>query len=61
MDLEGRLWAWGGNEYEQCGFADPSTRDVGVPTRCLEQLRVVAVAAGGMHSLALTEEGDIWM
>jgi hypothetical protein len=30
------------------------------PARILPALRVVAVAAGGMHSLALTDSGDVW-
>jgi Regulator of chromosome condensation (RCC1) repeat len=35
-------------------------RDVLVPTMCLPALRVCQVSAGGMHSLALTEDGNLW-
>lgn len=60
LDSQGQVWAWGGNEYSQCAV-DPSLRDVTVPTRCLTDLRVCQIAAGGMHSLALTESGQLWM
>jgi hypothetical protein len=61
VDFQGRVWAWGGNEYEQCGHAS-AARDVLAPTRCLEEAApVAAVAAGGMHSLALTTAGHLWM
>ena len=31
-----------------------------VPTRCVPHLRITQVAAGGMHSCALTVSGDVW-
>lgn len=60
LDAEGCVYAWGGNEYNQCAV-DAAQRDVVLPTRCVPDLRVCQVAAGGMHSLALTESGQIWM
>ncbi|CAG9462728.1 unnamed protein product [Pedinophyceae sp. YPF-701] len=59
LDSQGGLWTWGGNEYAQCGYRTHK-RDVPVPTRCLPDLpKVRMVAAGGMHSLALLESGEI--
>eukprot|EP00197_Chlamydomonas_leiostraca_P014556 CAMPEP_0202864320 /NCGR_PEP_ID=MMETSP1391-20130828/4611_1 /ASSEMBLY_ACC=CAM_ASM_000867 /TAXON_ID=1034604 /ORGANISM="Chlamydomonas leiostraca, Strain SAG 11-49" /LENGTH=825 /DNA_ID=CAMNT_0049544055 /DNA_START=66 /DNA_END=2539 /DNA_ORIENTATION=+ len=55
----GQMFAWGGNEYLQCAV-DPEKRDVVTPVPCLPQLRVRQVACGGMHSLALTETGEVW-
>lgn len=49
-----------GNEYGQVCSSIPE-RDVVHPTKCLSGLHVTQVAAGGMHSLALTENGQIWM
>ncbi|GAB4819656.1 hypothetical protein N2152v2_006702 [Parachlorella kessleri] len=102
VDEGGQMWAWGGNEYGQCGV-NPWHRDIAVPCQCLPELRVQQclpelrvqevgrgvgrwggfacgqavvgrgsrseggrsgarrqVSAGGMHSLALTEAGEIW-
>lgn len=61
LDIHGQMYAWGGNEYAQCGLEPGSLRDIPTPTKCLHQLKVRQVAAGGMHSLALTEDGQIWM
>jgi len=63
VDSDGQTWSWGGNEYQQCGLQGPpsTSRDVLTPTPCLVGLRIKQVAAGGMHSLALTESGEIWM
>ncbi len=59
LDNEGQVWACGGDEYMQCGQAGKE-RDVMVPTMCLPALRVCQVSAGGMHSLALTEDGSLY-
>lgn len=60
VDAEGNAWSWGGNEYQQCG-SPTEERDIVQPTPCLPGLRVRQVSAGGMHSLALTEDGEVWM
>ena len=60
VDSTGQAHSWGGNEYGQCGVDAPEgQRDVVHPTRCLLGTRVRQVAAGGMHSLALTETGEV--
>ena len=59
LDAQGQIWASGGDEYNQCGQGAVE-RDVLVPTMCLHSLRVCQVSAGGMHSLALTEDGQLW-
>lgn len=59
LDEKGHVWASGGDEYMQSGQG-AKERDVLIPTRCLSSLRVCQVAAGGMHSLALTEDGQLW-
>lgn len=55
----GEVYAWGGNEYGQCG-ADAEQRDIVTPIPCVQSLRVRQVACGGMHSLALTMDGDVY-
>lgn len=54
----GQAYAWGGNEYGQCGVAQ-GKRDVPEPAPCLSQHKVVQVAAGGMHTCALTDSGQV--
>lgn len=56
---QGQLFSWGGNEYQQCGV-EPEKRDIVSPLPCLSHLRVVQVACGGMHSLILTDMGQMW-
>ncbi|KAI3794199.1 hypothetical protein L1987_36828 [Smallanthus sonchifolius] len=68
VDDQGRAYAWGGNEYGQCGEElekkDDSgrtlRRDIVIPQRCASKLSVRQVAAGGTHSVVLTREGHVW-
>ncbi|EPS68557.1 hypothetical protein M569_06211, partial [Genlisea aurea] len=68
VDDQGRAYAWGGNEYGQCGEepervddADrPVRRDIIIPQRCVPKLSVRQVAAGGTHSVVLTQGGHVW-
>ena len=56
----GEAFAWGGNENMQVGATDSPSDAVPLPLRVLPSLRVLQVAAGAMHSLALVEGGDVW-
>ncbi|XP_057784120.1 ultraviolet-B receptor UVR8-like [Salvia miltiorrhiza] len=68
VDDQGRAYAWGGNEYGQCGeeperkddTGRPVRRDIVIPQRCVPKLSVRQVAAGGTHSVVLTREGHVW-
>ncbi|KAG9458131.1 hypothetical protein H6P81_002639 [Aristolochia fimbriata] len=68
VDDQGRAYAWGGNEYGQCGEEperkDDNTRalrrDIAIPQRCAPKLSVRQVAAGGTHSVVLTNDGHVW-
>ncbi|KAG6741965.1 hypothetical protein POTOM_055246 [Populus tomentosa] len=68
VDDQGRAYAWGGNEYGQCGeeperkddTGRPLRRDIVIPQRCASKLVVRQVAAGGTHSVVLTCEGHVW-
>ncbi|KAL9265244.1 Ultraviolet-B receptor UVR8-like protein [Drosera capensis] len=68
VDDLGRAYAWGGNEYGQCGEeperrddnGKPLRRDIVIPQRCAPKLSVQQVAAGGTHSVVLTREGQVW-
>jgi alpha-tubulin suppressor-like RCC1 family protein len=58
-----QAYAFGGNEYAQAtgeeSHADADTLDVVTPQPCLSHLKVSQVAAGGMHSVALTDTGEV--
>lgn len=56
---DGKVYAWGGNEYLQCGV-DGEEKNIVSPTICVPHLKVIQVACGGMHSLALTADGEVW-
>ncbi|GAA0141368.1 ubiquitin-protein ligase [Lithospermum erythrorhizon] len=68
VDDQGRAYAWGGNEYGQCGEEPEQKEDTGslvrrdivIPKRCVPKLSVRQVAAGGTHSVILTREGHVW-
>mmetsp|Transcript_27994 Transcript_27994/g.61263 ORF Transcript_27994/g.61263 Transcript_27994/m.61263 type:complete len:471 (-) Transcript_27994:159-1571(-) len=65
LGSQGEVYAWGGNEYTQCAVEQTALdkeerRDVCLPIPILPMLKVQQVAAGGMHSLALTQDGEVW-
>ena len=66
LDAGGGVWAWGSNAYMQLGQGNNSIIDstyaVKVPdqTTGSQLTGVIAVAAGGGHSLALKNDGTVW-
>lgn len=60
VDDKGQIFSWGGNEYGQCALPS-DLRDVQTPQPILSHLQVEQVACGGMSSLALTVDGQLWM
>ncbi len=56
---DGSAWAWGNNNYGQLG--NGSTTNQSTPARITGLGDpIVAVAAGGFHSLALDASGSVW-
>ncbi|KEH17300.1 putative regulator of chromosome condensation 1/beta-lactamase-inhibitor protein II [Medicago truncatula] len=60
LQEDGTLWAWGNNEYGQLGTGDTQPRSQPVPVQGLSGLTVVDIAAGGWHSTALTDDGEVY-
>ncbi len=59
LSQDGTLWAWGANDRGQLG--NGATADSATPVRVGPVSgRIVAIAAGRSHSLALTFEGVVW-
>ncbi len=61
LDEEGHVFGWGANRLGQLGDTTSTDRDSPVPvSRSSGMGTIVAVAAGGRHTIALDEEGHVW-
>lgn len=62
LDDEGHVWAWGRNDRWQCGN-DTVGNQVTEPVRVLipDEEKVVRVIAYSSHTMAITDEGKLWM
>ncbi|CUS06803.1 unnamed protein product [Tuber aestivum] len=63
---DGKVWAWGLNQYGQCGICKPQCTEedstvIPVPTvvKSLAGYIIVRISAGEHHSTALTENGEL--
>ncbi|AAS53327.1 AFL045Cp [Eremothecium gossypii ATCC 10895] len=61
---DGRLFAWGLNQFGQCGISNEVEDGamVTVPTEVLlpPDVKVESIAAGEHHSIVLTQDGDLY-
>src|SRR4051812_30420258 len=56
---DGTVWSWGYNTYSSLGIGVPGgDRDTAVQVSTLSN--IIAVSAGGYHSLALRNDGTVW-
>jgi len=56
----GAVWSWGSGDYGKLGHGDEQNQLLPKKVEALAGRRVVAVAAGGLHSLAITADGAVW-
>ncbi|KAL5581573.1 hypothetical protein UlMin_014015 [Ulmus minor] len=56
---DGKLWNWGANSNYELGRGDKVGGWKPKPIPSLENVRVIQIASGGYHSLALTDEGKV--
>lgn len=57
---DGRLFAWGANGARQLGDGTTTTRTTPVAVQVLGDVRFVDVDAGGIHALALGDDGRVY-
>lgn len=59
LDDTGAVYAWGDNEYGQMGDGTTTDRYLPVEVSALAGRRIIAIAAGGHHSLAVDDTGKV--
>ncbi|KAF3445059.1 hypothetical protein FNV43_RR14752 [Rhamnella rubrinervis] len=56
---DGKIWNWGANSNYELGSGDKVGGWKPRPIPNLEDVRIIQIASGGYHSLALTDEGKV--
>ncbi|ROL62509.1 T9SS C-terminal target domain-containing protein [Bacteroidetes/Chlorobi group bacterium ChocPot_Mid] len=57
---DGTVWAWGNNNLGQLGNGTNTYTYSNVPVKVDSLTSIIAIAAGGWHSLALKSDGTVW-
>ena len=64
LKKDGTVWTWGCNWYGQLGDGTTESRSIAVQVKGLNGIGflngVIAVAAGGHHTIALKDDGTVW-
>jgi alpha-tubulin suppressor-like RCC1 family protein len=60
LTADGAVWSWGDGAYGRLGHGDQQNQLLPKKIEALACHSVVAVSAGGAHSLALTAGGRVW-
>ena len=60
LTADGAVWSWGVGRCGRLGHGDEQDQLLPKKVEALAGQRVVAVSAGGAHSLALTAGGAVW-
>ncbi|XP_077244394.1 regulator of chromosome condensation (RCC1) family protein isoform X2 [Tasmannia lanceolata] len=59
LTSEGQLWSWGANSNFELGRGDKFSDWRPQPIPSLQGVRIIQIACGGYHSLALTDDGKV--
>ncbi|CAH1643167.1 unnamed protein product [Spodoptera littoralis] len=57
---EGRVYTWGNGRRLQLGHGDISSLEIPTEVNALAGIKIIKISAGGWHSLALSEFGDVY-
>ena len=60
LTADGALWSWGRGDDGRLGHGNQRNQLLPKKAEALAGQRIVAVSAGGMHSLAITTDGVVW-
>ena len=60
ITADGAVWTWGDGDSGRLGHGDRQAQLLPKNIEALASQRVVAVSAGGKHSLAITADGAVW-
>ena len=60
LTTDGSVWSWGPGDDGRLGHGDEQRQLLPKMVEALAGQRVIAVSAGGMHSLALIADGSVW-
>jgi alpha-tubulin suppressor-like RCC1 family protein len=60
LSKDGKVYAAGSNYHGQLGLGGDDWRDTFTEVKSLSDKNIVAIAAGAKHSLALTENGEVY-
>ena len=60
LTADGAVWSWGEGYFGKLGHGDQQHQLLPKKIEALAGQRVVAVSAGGHHSLAITADGAVW-
>jgi len=60
LTADGAVWSWGFGGEGRLGHGDNQRQLLPKKIEVLAERRVVAVSAGGLHSLVLTADGAVW-
>ena len=60
LKSDGTVWNWGDNHFRQLGNPIFSREDVNRPVRAGTLTGIVAIAAAGSHSVAVSKDGTVW-
>ncbi|XP_059049346.1 uncharacterized protein LOC131844463 [Achroia grisella] len=56
----GRVYTWGNGRRLQLGHGDLESLDLPTEVEALAGIKIIKISAGGWHSLALSEHGDLY-
>ena len=60
LSSSGNIWAWGDNAFGQLGDGTTTNRATAVKVKGLDNSAILIIAAGGYHSLALDNHGNVY-
>lgn len=58
---DGTVWTWGYNDYGQLGNGSTAQSSIPVQVSALSGMKMTAVAAGVYHTVALRDDGTVWV